>query len=52
MHWDDLIHSGGEIPYAYVLKAVEDESRHDQLMIFLSDNRPSQWVSERLYITT
>lgn len=52
VNWDALIHKGGEIPYAFILKVVEDEHRKDQFMLFLSPNRSGEWASERLYIHT
>mmetsp|Transcript_62084 Transcript_62084/g.134745 ORF Transcript_62084/g.134745 Transcript_62084/m.134745 type:complete len:900 (+) Transcript_62084:67-2766(+) len=44
------IHKGGELVYAYVLKAVQDTATQKHLLLLLSENKPPEWKSERLFI--
>jgi len=50
LNWDHQIHEGGEIPYAFIQKVVVDVNSRTHIMLYLSENRPAEWGSERLYI--
>mmetsp|Transcript_23466 Transcript_23466/g.54732 ORF Transcript_23466/g.54732 Transcript_23466/m.54732 type:complete len:871 (+) Transcript_23466:91-2703(+) len=44
------IHAGGELMYAHISNVVTDANSSNLILLSLSDNRPQEWESDRLYV--
>jgi len=45
-----MIHKGGELMYAYINKVVQDKQTSQHLLLLLSENKPGEWESTRLFV--